>query len=332
MLGNQHRPVERNSLPDSEIAEKSVFDLYCIGGSSVDLLLKVPHLPARDQKLVADFSGVHAGGLVANTACAGAALGLRVGWHGQVGDDDFGRFFRQEFDRFGVDHKNTQVISDQMSDLCIILLEPSGERTILVVPTNKTPPELSPAVMDALVNTRIVYSLPWPPSWFQPIAETVRANNGKVAIDVEGSSPVHGEALHDLLAITDMVFCSQEGLQLIAGRKNTETGIRSMFDLGVQSVIATLGGRGAVTYTPTANFSTPAFQDIPVADTTGAGDCFHAAYMAAILDGASFKEALQFASAAAALAIQHIGPRNGLPDRDAVNQFLSAHNLAQGIG
>ena len=279
--------------------------------------------------MLTEFSGIHAGGLVANTACAAAALGLTVGWYGQVGDDDFGRLFRREFDRFGVHHQFTHVVRGQMSDLCIILLEPTGERTILVVPTNKTPPQLTAPVINALAHSRIAYSLPWPAQWFRPIAETVRSNQGKIAIDLEASSPVQGEALNEVLALADIVFCSQGGLQLISKGSNTETGIRRLFNLGVQSIIATYGSQGAAVHTPNETIFAPAYDDIPVADSTGAGDCFHAAYMTAILEGASFSESLQFANAAAALAIQHVGPRNGLPDRIAVNKFLSLHNTKQ---
>ena len=309
-----------------------MFDLYCIGGSSVDLLLKVPHVPVSDQKMVAELSGIHAGGLVANTACAAAAMGLTVGWHGQVGDDDFGRLFRSEFDRFGVHHDSTHVVRNQITDLCIILLEPAGERTILVVPTNKTPPELSTPVMEALTHSRIVYSLPWPADWFTPIAEVVKSNQGKIAIDLEASSPVLGEALNEVLVLADLVFCSLGGLQLVAKESDIKSGIRHLFDLGVQTVIATHGSQGAAVHTPEATFSTPAYSNIPVADTTGAGDCFHAAYIAAILDNATLKDAIQFASAAAALSIQHVGPRNGLPDRTAVNKFLSIHTMKQQPG
>lgn len=304
-----------------------MFDLFCIGGSSVDLLLKVPFVPLSDQKLVAELSGIHAGGLVANTACAAAALGLKVGWHGQVGDDDFGRLFRREFDRFGVHHDSTIVHKDRMTDLCIILLEPAGERTILVVPTNKTPPELSAPVMQALAHSRIAYSLPWPAHWLKPITEAVRSGQGKIAIDLEASSPIQGEALHETLSLADMVFCSLGGLQLIANGSDIKSGIGCLFDLGVGTIIATHGSQGAAVHTPDAVFSTPAYGDIPVADTTGAGDCFHAAYIAAILDNATIGDAIQFAAAAAALAIQHVGARNGLPNIAAVNKFMSLHNI-----
>ncbi|MCK4975326.1 MAG: hypothetical protein KAS36_00160, partial [Anaerolineales bacterium] len=59
-------------------------DLLCLGGSSVDIILQVPRLPASDEKLVAGYAGHQAGGLVANTASAAARLGLKVAWSGRV--------------------------------------------------------------------------------------------------------------------------------------------------------------------------------------------------------------------------------------------------------
>ena len=56
-----------------------MFDLFCLGGSSLDLILRVARLPNADEKLLAQFAGRAAGGLVANTACAAARLGLVTG-------------------------------------------------------------------------------------------------------------------------------------------------------------------------------------------------------------------------------------------------------------
>lgn len=51
-----------------------------------------------------------------------------------------------------------------------------------------------------------------------------------------------------------------------------------------------------------------------VVDTTGAGDCFTAAFgVARFVRGVDAKEALQFASAAAALCIQSVGAMSSMP-------------------
>lgn len=50
-----------------------------------------------------------------------------------------------------------------------------------------------------------------------------------------------------------------------------------------------------------------------VVDTTGAGDCFTAAFAVARVQGRDVKEALQFASSAAALCIQSVGAMSSMP-------------------
>lgn len=66
------------------------YDIFCLGGAAVDWILRVPRLPWPDEKLVVDFVSRVAGGLVANTACAAARLGLRVAWSGLLGKDEGG--------------------------------------------------------------------------------------------------------------------------------------------------------------------------------------------------------------------------------------------------
>ena len=47
-------------------------------------------------------------------------------------------------------------------------------------------------------------------------------------------------------------------------------------------------------------------------DTTGAGDCFAGAFLAALVRGNSYQEAARFANAVAALTIQRLGASTGV--------------------
>ncbi len=62
---------------------------------------------------------------------------------------------------------------------------------------------------------------------------------------------------------------------------------------------------------------------VPVVDTTGAGDSFHAAFLCGLLSGWELGEILEFSNAAAALSIQTLGARPGLPSQDEVRSFLA---------
>ncbi len=63
--------------------------------------------------------------------------------------------------------------------------------------------------------------------------------------------------------------------------------------------------------------------DVPVVDTTGAGDTFCGALVLALAEGQGEADALRFASAAAALAVTKPGAQPSLPRREAVEALLA---------
>jgi sugar/nucleoside kinase (ribokinase family) len=146
---------------------KPPFDLFCLGGSSVDIILKTPNLPTSGQKLVAEYVGHLAGGLVANTASAAARLGLKVAWSGRVGGDENGRILLDSFTEFEIDTRHVVIDQEGITDFTVILLEPSGERTILVVPTLPPPPPVNQAILSALTQVGSVYTIPYALEWFR---------------------------------------------------------------------------------------------------------------------------------------------------------------------
>jgi sugar/nucleoside kinase (ribokinase family) len=80
---------------------------------------------------------------------------------------------------------------------------------------------------------------------------------------------------------------------------------------GVGAVVVKLGPRGCAVYTAAREILSSAF-DVPVKDTTGAGDCFVAGFLAAHLRGASLEAAARFANAVGALSVRCVGATAGL--------------------
>ena len=60
-----------------------------------------------------------------------------------------------------------------------------------------------------------------------------------------------------------------------------------------------------------------------VVDTTGAGDCFTAAYGVALLEGKTGADALRFASAAGSICVRRRGAMPSMPNREEVNALLA---------
>jgi sugar/nucleoside kinase (ribokinase family) len=209
-----------------------------------------------------------------------------------------------------------EIRSGETSDFCVILHEPNGERTILVVNTIPSLPPLNPAVEAALGQARLVYTIPLDLNWLLQLAGLTHAGGARLVLDIESSSPMGGTDLLEGLKSADLVFCSQGGLALAAGDSDIAAGAKSILELGQ-------GGRGAYAATQAgASVFSPAFS-VPVVDTTGAGDCFHAAFMAGFLQGQPLEECLRFANAAAALSTLQMGARQGLPSRADVTAFLA---------
>jgi sugar/nucleoside kinase (ribokinase family) len=306
------------SSPDSPAPQ-----LLCIGGLSLDLLLRVPAVPDLDEKLVAGFSGRHGGGLVANTACAAAQLGLSTAWAGPVGEDEDGKICMDDFVRFGVDIHFAKTIAGVPTSMCVILLTPGGERTILVVNTLPDPPPLPAAAYASLGQTPLVYTLLYQADWFKEIASQVHAGGGKIAVDIEVSSATQDPALKGALRFADLVFCSESGIRWVSGQTDPIQGARIIRDMGPEFVVVTLGSRGAYALSQSDSAFQPAFR-VPVIDTTGAGDCFHAACLVGLQQQWSLQHMLRFASAAAALSVQAEGARGLLPNRQQVEDFLKS--------
>lgn len=303
---------------------------YFLGGSSVDLILEMNHIPLPDEKVLAHFSGMQAGGLVSNTACAAARLGLPSAWAGVVGDDEGGRLVLSEFERFGVDASCTQILPGARSDFCVIMLDSSRERTILVVETTKGMPDLTPALLDQLERARLVYVTPQKQALYASIADAVHRGGGQLAIDVEAGNALNAQELDFCISNADIVFTNRAALERRAAGANLEEGARHWLNMGASLVVATLGSVGAAAFRLGETRHKPGYI-VPVTDTTGAGDCFHAAFLFGLLSGYSLDDALVFSNAAAALSVQKLGARPGLPNIEQVRAFLAGNPLTTKI-
>jgi sugar/nucleoside kinase (ribokinase family) len=300
-------------------------EMLFIGGSSVDIILKIPRFPHPDEKLVVDYIGHQAGGFIANTACAAAKLGASTAWAGVLGQDENGALMIKSFQEYGVDTSPARIDPYVTTDFTVIMVDPSGERTILVVPTSPAPPKLDAKFFAALEDTKIVYTQPQPLEWFTPIADAVHAGGGVMAVDVEANTLVKGKQLEEILRKSDIVFCNRRGLEAYTDTGGLEQGTQMILELGPAFVCVTLGKNGAYLATRDKEYRVPGYK-VPVVDTTGAGDCFHAAFLYGYLNNQPLDEVLHFANAAAALSVQELGPRAGIPNRGQVESFIKAQN------
>jgi sugar/nucleoside kinase (ribokinase family) len=87
-------------------------------------------------------------------------------------------------------------------------------------------------------------------------------------------------------------------------------------------IVVSLGASGAMAVDRHGYAIQPAFTQ-RVVDTTGAGDTFNAAFLAATLERQVLAQSLRFACAAASCTVASRGARSGLPDRKRMDFLLS---------
>ena len=143
-----------------------------------------------------------------------------------------------------------------------------------------------------------------------------------LSLDIEATtSKVETSVWNDVLSRLDIAFPNLAGLQALTGCDDSQKGARYLLDRGVKTVVVTCGSQGVEIYQDHYHYQHPIYP-VNVKDTTGAGDCFNAVFIACLSKSWTIERAAKYASAAAAISIQSVGAREGLPTRDDVESFL----------
>ncbi len=302
--------------------DQRAVDILAVGGVDVDLVMRVDRLPGHGEKVMGDFVGRLPGGTVANFACAAAALGMRVASLSTVGGDDFGRRVLAGFDECGVSTEHVLINHSAETHFTVILIEPSGERSIVVVPMLKEEYDTD-HLLRVIPRARALYTMPNDPALFQQMAQIARSHAVLTMIDVEATIRADSDTLRRILQWVDVASFNEGGLQAILGERPTIEGARRLLEYGPHTVVVTLGAVGALAVTKDDAARVAGWQ-VDVVDTTGAGDTFNAAFLTATLRDQPLGQRIAFANAAAAMAVTGLGPRGRLPSTAEVAALLSS--------
>ena len=310
-----------------------MFDIVALGDTDVDLYVRVERLPGHDEKVPGDYAGVYGGGVAANFACAAARLGTKVGLISAVGDDSFGEISLRSLREHGVDTGGVSVLEGEPTYFSVIALDPSGEKALIIVRTEafflrweRIPPEY-------IERGKLLHIAPFGMEAAARAAAHASGAGIPVSVDLEPGMVGEGlDSVVPLLKHTRLLFPNELCIQALFGDVEVEEGARKLMEYGPEIVVVTRGAQGAFILTERESFSIPAYR-VEVRDTTGAGDCFNAAFLSSWLRGEALPVCGQFAAAAAALSITEVGARGKLPARNEVEAFLEqrAESMSQPV-
>jgi sugar/nucleoside kinase (ribokinase family) len=294
--------------------------ILCIGIPVRDLTFRTPRVPARGSKENATHFEEICGGNSLNAAIGIVRLGGRAAICGPIGDsrETASRYIFDQLANEGIDAKHLVNMKGLVTPLSGIMIDPTGERTIITF----RDPELWKVTLppaDVLLQDcdAILTESRCAAFCTDLCAEAVRRGI-PVVVDVDRAMSL-SEGL--LTASTHLVF-SSEPLQETAGESDEGMALKKIAKLTPSFLAGTRGPRGTIWLDAHGELQeTPAFP-VHTVDTLGAGDVFHGAFALAITEKQELRQALRFASAAAALKCTRFGGAFAAPQRIEVEELL----------
>ena len=304
----------------------------------VDILAHpVAEMPERGHLVSADRIDLNVGGAVPNTGMALSRLGVPVGVIGCIGKDHLGRIVEEDLSRWA-DALWLHEEGIQPTSGSLVLVHPDGERTFIYAAGANTGLKEEHLPWEALVESgaralHVGYALLLPHLDGSPMVRVLKKARELgllVSLDVTWTPTASWEDLFALLPHVD-VFCPNlKEAEAITGATDPAEAAQALLSAGVREVVAIkLGEEGCYLNPSAAAGEYLPRQDVPVVDTTGAGDAFVSGMLAGWYKGYDWTTAGRIANVAGATATTELGAAEGVRGWDEVLRLATASPASQ---
>jgi ribokinase len=288
-----------------------------LGSTNMDLVAYVSKAPGRGETVTGHEFRTIPGGKGANQAVAAARAGGTVSVIGAVGVDAFGSRLRAALEQSGVDTGALRT-TEGPSGTAHIVVDDEGGNAIVVIPgANGTVTTLTHG--DEAVIARadlLLLQLESPLKGVLSAADAAHRHGVRVVL-----TPSPAQALPaGLLAATDLLVPNEHEAAALTGITDPYEAAEALLEQ-VPEVVITLGSAGSLYASRDAGKTMVPAQRVTAVDSTGAGDTFVGALSVALGEGRPMREALAWASSAAALSVQRSGASTAMPYRIEIEEL-----------
>jgi sulfofructose kinase len=299
------------------VTELSKVDVVGVGLNATDTLIQVARYPASGSKVDSLSINVLPGGQVATAMIACQNWGMRARYVGKLGDDHAAELHRKEFSRAAVE---AQVITVRgcNSAQSFIIVDPQGERTVLWGRDKRLVLQPEELKREWIVNARALLVDGCDTDAAITAAAWAHEAGIPVIADLDDAYP----NVEALMSRIDFLIVSRDFPERVVGEAHLEKSLPLIKDrYGCKLTAATLGANGVLAWDGECFHHACAYR-VPVVDSTGAGDIFHAGFIYGLLQDWPLQRQLDFACAAAGLNCTGVGARGGILSLNEIEKLM----------
>jgi len=281
-----------------------VFDIVSVGHLSIDSIF----LPDRSTPFVV------LGGSAAYASFAARCLGATVSVVSKVGSD-FPSAYLWWLGQEGIDLSGVvKAGTAQTTRFELKYSKNFSNRNLRL--KNKAPP-ITLSNLPKSLKAKTIHIAPIAGEIAYETVEKLRNCAELLSLDPQGlvryfdeKGNVTSGSLADkrVLELVNIFKSSSDEIKAATDMSNLKSAIKAVHDYGVETVIVTLGTKGAVLSIKGTAYTIPAYKSEKVVDPTGAGDVFIGSFLAEYIRGENLLWCACVGSAAASLVVEALGP------------------------
>jgi 2-dehydro-3-deoxygluconokinase len=279
------------------------------------------------------------GGDTSNMAVAIARLNHTSGYITKLGADEFGSCLLDLWKREGVDTSRVRIDPEAFTAIYFVSRTEAGDHEFTYFRRGSAASRVltSDLDLDYIRGAKAFHTS----GITQAISPSCRETVATVAAEVQGEDTLFTydpnirlklwsldtarATVLQTMRLADIVMPSIDDAQLLFPGQSARDILTAILELGPRVATIKLGPQGCLVGNADAIYDVPSLP-VDFVDSTGAGDAFDGAFVAALLEGMALRDAALFANAVGALKCRGKGAIVPLPTRETVDRFLRAHS------
>lgn len=294
--------------------------VVAIGIACMDEYYTLPHWPILGDKTVAVSAGRQVGGMIPNAACVLAQNGIHTYLLDTMPESAVTTAILHELSGWGVD-VSAVLYDPSASDACCGIYLTGNERTILVTDSRRPAIRHTPGILRLLENATFIYCAPYNLLKLDQAGDFIRhlTDGGvRLALDIESWDMTEQE--RGFAARASILFFNEFGFRGFRQGRPEQACVDDLLNGNAEAVVITLGKQGSRCYSRMGRIEAKSFE-LPVRDTTGAGDTYNAAFLSMWIKNQPISVCTSYANLASNRSVTLMGARAGAVPEETVYEW-----------